>query len=297
MLRRISRTVLSAIVIPGKAWYAVRRWPIIPAIVLLTMAGTAITAPLIAPHDPIQQDLSFRNAPPIWYSGGTSEHIFGADHVGRDILSRLIWGARISLMVIAVAVMSGLLVGVTLGLVAGYLGGLVDELIMRSVDVWFALPFILIALVAVVVFGASLQLVIALLALSSWARLVRFVRGEALSLKERDYVALAKISGASGIRIMIRHILPGVMNTVIVVATLQVGQLVLAEATLSFIGAGIPSPTPAWGVMVSDARNYVSTAWWTAFFPGAAIFLVVMSINFLGDWMRDHFDPRLRQLH
>ena len=167
---------------------------------------------------------------------------------------------------------------------------------MRLVDVWMALPFVLLALVAVIVLGASLGLVIALLALFTWSSFVRFVRAEVLSLRERDYVALTRVAGCSTTRIILRHILPGVANTIIVITTLRVGQLILTEATLSFIGAGIPSPTPAWGLMVAEERSYIVTAWWSAFFPGLAIFLVVMSLNFMGDWMRDRFDPRLRQI-
>ena len=277
-------------------WHGLRRWPIIPVAVLIALVVTGTFAPQIAPHDPLEQDLLLRNAPPFWHSEGTSMRILGGDHVGRDVLSRIVHGARISLIVVAVATVTGMLVGTTLGLIAGYLGGLVDELIMRMVDVWLALPFLLIALVAVILWGASLGLIIALLALLTWASLVRFVRAEVLSLKERDYVALAKVAGASNSRILIRHILPGIINTVIVVTTLHVGGLILAEATLSFVGAGIPAPTPAWGLMVSEARAHVSTAWWGAVFPGVAMFLVVMSLNFLGDWLRDRLDPRLRQL-
>ena len=282
--------------VPGKVWHVLRRWPIIPAIVFTALVVTGIFAPLLAPNDPIEQDLKLRNVQPLWYPEGTSGRILGGDHVGRDVLSRVIHGARVSLVVVSISLSTGVFVGTTLGLVAGYFGGLVDELIMRLVDVWLALPFVLVAMVGAIVFGASLGLVIVLLALFTWVAIVRFVRAEVLSLKERDYVALAKVAGASTARIMLRHILPGVMNTIIVITTLRVGQLILTEATLSFIGAGIPSPTPAWGLMVKEARSYITTAWWGAFFPGLAIFLVVMSLNFLGDWMRDRFDPRLRQL-
>ena len=277
-------------------WHGLRRWPIIPVAVLIALVVTGIFAPQIAPQDPLEQELSLRNTPPFWHSEGTSMRILGGDHVGRDVLSRIVHGARISLIVVTVATVTGMLVGTTLGLIAGYLGGLVDELIMRMVDVWLALPFLLIALVAVILWGASLGLIIALLALLTWASLVRFVRAEVLSLKERDYVALAKVAGASNSRILLHHILPGIINTVIVVTTLHVGGLILAEATLSFVGAGIPAPTPAWGLMVSEARAYISTAWWGAVFPGVAMFLVVMSLNFLGDWLRDRLDPRLRQI-
>ncbi|MCH7625041.1 MAG: ABC transporter permease [Chloroflexi bacterium] len=258
---------------------------------------TGLFAPWIAPNDPLAQDLTLRNNPPFWDAEeGTTSRLLGADHVGRDVLSRVIHGARISLMVVSVSLSTGLFIGTTLGLIAGYAGGIVDEIIMRLVDVWLALPFILIALVAVVVFGASLGLVIVLLALFTWPSFVRYVRAEVLSLKERDYVALAKVSGASTTRIILRHILPGVMNTIIVITTLRVGQLILTEATLSFIGAGIPSPTPAWGVIVAEGRSYVTIAWWSSLLPGLAIFMVVMSLNFLGDWMRDRLDPRLRQI-
>ncbi len=284
-----------ALAILGRAWFAFRRWPILPGIVLLVLVVTGVFAPLLAPHDPNLQDLMLRNAPPAWYPDGTSAHLLGADHVGRDVLSRVVFGARVSLLVVAVSMTSGILLGTAAGLIAGYLGGLADELIMRTVDVWMALPFVLIALVAVIVMGPSLALIMTLLAMFTWAGFVRFVRGEVLSLRERDYVALAKVAGCSTTRIMLFHILPGVTNTIIVVATLRVGTLILTEATLSFVGAGIPPPTPAWGLMVSEERAYITTAWWSAFFPGLAIFLVVMSLNFLGDWLRDRLDPRLRQ--
>lgn len=281
----------------NKIWYAIRRWPILPVVVLVVLVFTGIFAPLIAPQDPLDQILSLRNNPPAWDAEeGTNLRLLGADHVGRDVLSRVIYGARISLLVVSISLTTGLFLGTTLGLIAGYAGGIVDELIMRLVDVWLALPFVLLALVAVVVLGASLALVIGLLALFTWPAFVRYIRAEVLSLKERDYVALAKVSGASTTRIILRHILPGVLNTIIVITTLRVGQLILTEATLSFIGAGIPAPTPAWGLLVSEGRSYVTIAWWSTLFPGLAIFMVVMSLNFLGDWMRDRFDPRLRQL-
>lgn len=226
----------------------------------------------------------------------TSDHILGGDNIGRDLLSRMIHGARVSLIVVAVALTSGLLVGVSMGLVAGWFGGLTDEIIMRVTDVWLGMPFILVAIVVVIAIGQTFVILIGLLALLSWTPFVRNVRGEVLSLKTRDYVSLAKVAGASTFRIMIWHLLPGVINTVIVIATLRVGQLILTEAILSYLGAGIPPPTPAWGAMVNDGRSYIQDAWWISFFPGMCIFLVVMSLNFLGDWMRDRFDPRLRQL-
>jgi peptide/nickel transport system permease protein len=192
--------------------------------------------------------------------------------------------------------MAGMLVGSTLGLLAGYFGGLVDEVITRFVDIWLSLPFILIAMVAAIVLGTSTNVVMGVLALLAWSVFVRNVRAEVLSLKTRDYVALARVAGASTTRIILLHLLPGVVNTIVVIATLRVGQLIIAEATLSYLGAGIPSPTPAWGLMVSEGRDYLSTAWWTSLFPGAAIFILVMALNFIGDWFRDRMDPRLRQL-
>jgi peptide/nickel transport system permease protein len=273
-----------------------RTWPVLPLVILTLLIVCGIFAPLISPHDPVESNLRARNAPPAWLEGGTSKHLLGADPLGRDILSRVIHGARVSLLVAAVSIGSGLTVGVTLGLLSGYYGGVVDELIMRLADVSRAVPYILIALVVAIVLGQSLVVILGILAFATWSVFARQVRAEVLVLKEMDYVALARIAGAGGVRIIVRHILPGVANTVTVVATLQVGSLMLTEAILSFLGAGIPPPTPAWGVMVAEGRDYLTNAWWVSFFPGAAIFLTVLALNFLGDWLRDRLDPRLRQL-
>ncbi len=272
------------------------RWPILPAVIITAMAFAAIFAPIVSPHDPLQNSLRDRNTPPVWYADGTLNHFLGTDQIGRDILSRLIHGSRISLMVVAVALVSGTVVGTAIGLVAGYFGGAIDEVTMRVVDIWFGLPFILVAMVIAAVVGPSLTTMMGLLALFTWPGFVRNVRAEVLTLKTRDYVALASVAGASNLRILVRHILPGVMNTVLVIASLRSGQLILAEAFLSFLGAGIPPPTPTWGSMIADGRSYLRDAWWISFFPGVAIALTVMSLNYFGDWMRDHFDPRLRQL-
>ena len=273
------------------------RWPILAGVVLSVMLIVALFAPLVSPHDPYLNNLRARNTPPVWYAeGGSWNYVLGADTIGRDLLSRLIYGARISLMVMSVALITGTIVGTALGLIAGYFGGLIDEVIMRLVDVFLGIPFVLMAMAVAVVMGASLTTMMVMLALLTWSGFVRNVRGEVLSLRERDYVALAKIAGASLPRILIMHVLPGVINTVLVIATLRSGQLILAEAFLSFIGAGIPPPTPTWGAMIADGRNYLRDAWWISFFPGLAIFLTVMALNFMGDWLRDKLDPRLRQL-
>ena len=288
----------------ARGWREMRRWPVVPATILVGLGTCAAFAPWIAPQSPYDQELYARNAPPVWQSGTwyddhprvEGRYFLGADYVGRDVLSRIIHGARISLMVSAVAAVTGMSIGSILGLLAGYFGGLIDEFAMRLVDAWLSLPFILIALVIAIVLGTSITIMMGILALIAWSSFVRNIRAEVLSLKGRDYVALAKIAGASTPRIIFRHILPGVINTIVVITTLRLGGLIMGEATLSFLGAGIPSPTPAWGLMVAEGRDYVSTAYWTALFPGVFIFLLVMSFNFIGDWFRDRFDPRLRQL-
>ena len=277
-------------------WQQLRRYPIFPLLILSIMVFLGIFGPTLAPHDPERANIRELRIPPAWLEGGSFDHVLGTDEVGRDVFSRVMYGARISLMVAGVSVTVGFVAGTALGLVAGYYGGYVDEVIMRIVDVWNALPFLMVALVAVIIFQPSVQLVLALLALIAWAGFVRVVRAQVLTLRGLEYVQHARVSGARTRRIIWRHIFPGVINTAIVVATLNVGGLILAEAALSFLGAGIPRPTPAWGLMVADGKDWLTSAWWISVFPGIAIFLTVMSLNFMGDWMRDRFDPRLRQL-
>ena len=228
-------------------------------------------------------------------TGGT-EFLLGTDHLGRDLLSRTIHGARISLIMAAVTLGVGGTIGIVLGLLAGWNGRLIDELIMRLVDIELSLPLILVALVLVVALGQSLTIIIAVLAVWIWPRFARMVRGEVLQLKNMDYVALARVAGASPLRIMVVHLLPGTINTLIVVATLQVGIVILVEASLSFLGAGVPPPEPAWGSMVAEGRDRLADAWWIATIPGIAVLLTVMSLNLFGDWLRDKLDPRLRQI-
>ena len=290
-------------VVPGRdrgrvhGWiHEANRYPIIPGIIMLAMVVAAGFAPLVAPHDPQFGYLGDRETPPFWYPEGSFTHILGTDQQGRDMLSRVIFGARISMLIVVTVVAIGGTIGTALGIIAAWYGRHIDEVIMRAVDVTLAMPFILVALVAVVVFTQSTTLVIGLLAIFSWNGFARQIRADSLRIKTADYVALSLVSGASTIWIMWKHIFPGVVNTMVVVATLRVGSLILAEAILSYLGAGIPPPTPAWGLMVADGRGYLDTSWWIAFFPGLSIFLLVLSSNFLGDWLRDRFDPRLRQL-
>jgi peptide/nickel transport system permease protein len=272
------------------------RWPVIPVFIIMVLVVAAIFAPLLSPHNPERNSLYDRNDEPVWLAGSSGKFILGADFLGRDISSRILYGARISLMVAAIAITMGTIVGTSLGLIAGYFGGVLDEIIVRIMDVNAAIPFLLLALIVVMVFGASLPVLMGVLALSTWAGPARLVRGQAMQLKTLDYVALAKVSGASTFRILYNHVFPGVMNTMVVAATLSVGSVILTEAILSFLGAGIPPPTPTWGSMVADGRDYLGSAWWVAFFPGMAIFVTVLAFNFFGDWLRDRTDPRLRQL-
>ena len=291
------------------------KWPIIPIVILGVVVICAVFADFIAPNERDKQDLRARTSAPFWKAEcGVAEdgrketstfdncrhagnkYLLGADPLGRGLLTRIIHGARISLTLAAVSITVGTIVGTTLGLMAGYFGGIIDEIIMRVTDIVTSIPYLLLALIIVIVLGQNFGVIVLVLALASWPGIVRLVRGQALQLRELDYVALAKVAGSSTPRILYAHILPGVSNTIVVATTLQVGSIILAEAILSFLGAGIPPPTPSWGSMVSDGRSYLGSAWWVAFFPGMAIFLTVMSFNFIGDWLRDRWDPRLRQL-
>lgn len=272
-----------------------RRWPILSVAILAVAAFAAVSATFLAPFNPRVGDLDEKFTPPIWSVNGSTKHPLGTDHLGRDIVSRLMYGARISMSIAAVSVFLGSIIGVGVGMFSGYLGGWVDNIAMRVVDVFLAFPLILLALALVAVFGDSVILVTVLLVSWSWTSFARQVRGETLQLKEMDYVQQARVAGASAFRIVARHIFPSTLNTIMVIASLRVGFVILVEASLSFLGAGVPVSTPTWGSMTSDGRQYISTAWWVAFFPGLAILLVVVASNFLGDWLRDKLDPRLRQ--
>ena len=281
----------------GLVLHHIRQYPIIPLLILMVMLIIpSIFADLIAPHDPVEVDLRSRLMPPAWQEGGDWQYILGTDRQGFDILSRIIHGARISLSISLLAIALGGGVGTILGLLAAYGGGWIDNLIMRIVDIKLAFPSILLALVLVAVSGPGFQTVVLVIALLLWARFARMVRGEALAIKQQDFIARAQVAGASPTRIMMRHIFPNVVNTVVVLATLEVGHVIILESTLSFLGAGLVKPTPAWGLMVADGRALIVTAWWLFFFPTLAIVLTVLSMNLLGDWLRDRLDPKLRNV-
>ena len=273
-----------------------RSLPKIPLLVVLLAVTTALFADFIAPHGPTDLNLAHARQGWVFSEGGSWEFPLGTDVLGRDILSRIIKGSQVSMAVAASTVLLAGSFGTILGIISGYFGGWVDVVIMRVVDGWLAFPAILVALVFSVTIGPSVTVVVSVLALILWARYARLVRGEVLSLKERDFIALARVAGASPVRIMASHLLPNVLNSVIVLSTLQIGWAITVEATLSFLGAGVPPPTPTWGGMVADGRDLIRSAWWIAVFPGVAIGLVVLSFNVIGDRVRDLLDPKLRTL-
>ena len=269
---------------------------VIPLTVLILLVLAAIFAEFLAPYPPSQLNMPDRLDPPFFIEGGSTKHILGTDKLGRDILSRTIFGARVSLSVSLLVILISSSVGAILGIIGGYLGGTLEAFLMRITDIFMAFPPLLMAILFAASLGPSFTTVLSALCLLGWAPYARLIRGEALRLREADFVAQARIIGSSALRIMIKHIFPNIINPLIILATLQVGLVILMEASLSFLGAGIPPPTPSWGSMVNDGRSLVETAWWISTFPGIAIGLVVLSGNFFGDWLRDKLDPKLRQL-
>ena len=272
--------------------------PILPALSLAVMVSlvlVAVFAPLLAPHSERHGELQNSLEPPF-FDGGTTRFPLGTDIHGRDQLSRVIYGARISVSVVMVILVFKTLIGVGLGLVAGFFGGIWDSLIMSTVDILIAFPAFLLAILMAVIFGPSFLNVILIITLFIWPPTARQVRVEVLALKQQDFVTLARCAGSSNWRIMIKHILPGVIPTVLVITTLQVGTVILFEAALSFLGVGIPPPAPSWGGMVSEGRAQLTSAPWLSIVPGFAIFVTVLATNTLGDWLRDRLDPRLQTL-
>ena len=262
--------------------------------VLLLIGLSAVLAPRLAPWDPARQMLMKRLRPPMWQERGLREHPLGTDHLGRDILSRILYGGRVSLGVGLTAVSLSAVIGVALGLLAGFFGGRTDALIMRIVDVFLAIPYILLAMGVVFALGPSLLNVILVMAATRWVQFARIVRADVLSIREREFVAGARARGNRTLRLLLRHVLPNALTPIIVVATLELAFMIIYESALSFLGLGVQPPTPTWGWMLADGRNYVATAWWLATFPGLAIMLTVLAVNLLGDWLRDTLDPRLK---
>jgi len=276
---------------------AIRRSPAacLGWVVLTLFVALGIAGPLVAPYSPTAQDLTGRLAPPTVDVVRPGVHLLGTDQLGRDILSRLIVGSRVTLVVALVAVFTGGTLGCALGVVAGYYRGWTERVIMRVVDIQLAFPFILLALIIIAVLGPSLPNLVLVLAVTSWVDYARVVRAEVLSIREQEFVEAARAIGVRDVRLLPRHILPNVYTAVIVIATLQIAKVVLLEASLSFLGLGIQPPTPSWGRMLAEGRDFVASAWWLAAFPGLAILLLVLSVNLVGDWLAVYFNPRLRR--
>ena len=262
-------------------------------LVLAVVIVVAVAAPLISPYDPLEQQLEARLAPPVW-AGGSLDHVFGTDQLGRDVLSRLMYGARVSIAIGVMAVLVSGVIGVTAGVVAGYYGGLVDELLMRLADLRLALPFVLLVISVIAVFGPSFTNLIVILGITGWVPYAKIVRAETLSMREREFIVAARAVGAGNNRIMFRHILPNTVAAAIVIGSLELANIIVIEASLSFLGLGVQPPTPSWGNMLGEARDYLMSNFWLATLPGIAISLTAISVNLIGDWLRDVLDPRIQ---
>lgn len=263
--------------------------------VIALFVVAAVLAPLVSPADPAAGSLQDRLTPPSWAQGGSPNYLLGADDLGRDILSRLIHGAQVSLAVATLAILGAGVFGSTIGLIAGYFGGWTDRIAMRIVDLALSFPVIMLALLMAALFGPSLVNIVIVLILVLWSPYARMARGETLRVKQLDYVDLARTAGASHPAIMVRHVLPNIAGALIVLATLQVGTVIVLEASLSFLGVGVPPPTPSWGSMVADGRNFIASAWWVSLIPGLAIMILVMAVNLFGDALADHLNPDRRR--
>lgn len=280
---------------PARRRFAVPRGlPVVSIGILAAFVLMALLAPVIAPHGPTSVSLTDSFRPPFWQEGGKLSYPLGTDKLGRDILSRILYGSQISLLVIFVSIVVSGAIGISAGMLAGFYGRWVETLIMRLVDVKLSLPTILLALLFSVVWGPSLTNLLAVIIITLWALYARQVHAETLSLKSRDYILAARALGASDVRLLIAHLLPNLLNSMVVLATLQIATIVLMEAALSFLGVGIPPPTPAWGTMIAEGREVLEKAWWVSAMPGIALSLVILSSNLAGDWLRDFLDPVLR---
>ena len=276
-------------------WRAIARRPgiTLATLVVLAMVAAGVSAPAVAPLDPVEQNVIDRLAPPFFMDGGTREHLLGTDHLGRDVLSRLIYGARIALIVGVTTVAVSGLVGLGIGLVAGYFGGWADTALMRLLDIQLSMPFMLLALTIIGILGPSLRNIVIVLALTGWVVYARIVRAEILSLRTREFVVACRSLGGSNARIIVKHLLPNVRSSVLVVSTIEVARMMLLESALSFLGLGVRPPTPSWGAMLADGRIYLASAWWLPTFPGLAISVTVLAVNTVGDGLRDYLDPEL----
>ncbi|WP_438502714.1 ABC transporter permease [Alteribacter natronophilus] len=261
-------------------------------LIVLSVCFTAVFAPFLAPYEPDAMNAANINVPPMWLDGGSSAHVLGTDSLGRDMLSRLIYGSQVSLIIGVFSVIVAGIIGLAMGILAGYYGKWIDNLVMRVVDSFLAVPNILLILVILGIFGSNMLTLILVLGVTNWVIYARLVRSEVLSLKERDFIRAAKSIGTKDSTIMLKHILPNVFSSFIVISTLSVATTIILEASLSFLGLGIQPPSISWGYMLSSGRDYLATSWWLATFPGLAITFTVLGIIFLGDWLRDVLDPR-----
>lgn len=278
-----------------RVWHRPPLMPTLPLAILLLLVVAGVAAPFLTPYSPVAAELRESLQPPAWVSGGSPDHPLGTDSFGRDSFSRLLYGARISLSVAMLALFIAAVIGTTVGLISGYVGGWLDSVLMRLVDMVLSLPTLLIALAVAIALGPSFVNVFTVIGLLMWPNVARLVRGETLLLKQQEYVRYARAVGVPNRRIILRHILPNVLPTLLVVSTLEVGHVILIESSLSFLGAGIPPPQPSWGTMIADGRSLIVTGWWIALFPGLAIMITVLTFNMLGDWLRDRLDPKLRE--
>jgi ABC-type dipeptide/oligopeptide/nickel transport system permease subunit len=270
------------------------KWGMAAAAIMLVIVGSAIIAPWLAPHDPLSVNIRHRLAPPAWMDGGARSHLLGTDQIGRDLFSRVLYGGRISLVIGISAVLLSATIGVLLGLGAGYFGERVDWTIMTGVNVLLTFPFVLLALAVIAVLGPSLTNMIVVLGVAGWPIYARVVRAETMAIREREFVVAGRALGMSHARIIFRQILPNLVSPIVVIATLQVAQVIVLESFLSFLGLGIQPPTPAWGNMLGEGRVYMLNSWWIAAFPGLAIFLTTLAINLMGNALRDWLDPHMK---
>jgi peptide/nickel transport system permease protein len=280
----------------SRVWIALRRNRLAQIGLMLVgiMAAAAVIGPLVLPWDPLEPNLGNRLVPPFWATGGSMEHLLGTDQLGRDLLTRIVYGGRISLSVGFLAVILATPVGVLLGMLAAYFGGLVDAVVMRLADSQLTIPVEILAISLIIVLGNTTTNVILVIALVNWVVYARVVRAQVLSLRRAEYVQAAQALGASTPRILLRHLLPNLLTPVIIIASYSVALAIILEAGLSFIGVGVPPPTPSWGRILQEGVGFLTNAWWVGFFPGVALALTTAGVNFIGDWLRDTLDPHLR---